>query len=87
MLVMLVMISVMIHVALPVELIVTSANLANLASLIFPFVIMYLNSRLPRPAKITWWSYLVLTANAVFFGFFFINFVVRQLTGSPLVRF
>lgn len=82
-----IIISVIIHLALPVDLVQTSANLSNLASMIFPFAIMYLNRQLPRPARIRWWSYLVLTANVVFFGFFFINFVVMQLTGTPMVRF
>jgi hypothetical protein len=30
---------------------------------------------------------LALAANALFFGFFFINFLAVQMTGSPLVRF
>jgi hypothetical protein len=55
--------------------------------LIFPAVLIYLNRQLPRPARITWWSYLALAANIVFFGFFFVNFFVLRLTGSPLVRF
>jgi hypothetical protein len=48
---------------------------------------IYLNRQLPRPARITWWSYLVLALNVVFFGFFFLNFLLVQLTGTPLVRF
>ncbi len=87
MFVLVIVISVMIHLALPVDLIVTSANLTNLASMIFPLAMIYLNRQLPKPAKIKWWSYVVLGANAVFFGFFFINFVVVKLTGAPLVRF
>jgi hypothetical protein len=87
MFVLVIVISVMIHLALPVDLIVTSANLTNLASMIFPLAMIYLNRQLPKPAKIKWWSYVVLGANAVFFGFFFINFVVLKLSGSPLVRF
>ena len=80
-------ISVMIHLALPVDLIVISANLTNLAAMIFPLVMIYLNRQLPKAARIRWWSCLVMVANVVFFGFFFINFVVVKLTGSPLVRF
>ncbi len=87
MFVLVLVISVMIHLALPVDLIVTSANLTNLAAMLFPLAMIYLNRQLPKPAKIKWWSYVVLAANAVFFGFFFVNFVVVKLTGSPLVRF
>lgn len=87
MLVLVVLISVFIHLSLPTQLTVISGNLSNFAAIIFPFGLMYLNSRLPRPARITWWSYLVLAANVIFFGFFFLNFLVLQITGAPLVRF
>jgi hypothetical protein len=73
--------------ALPIELILISANMANFAALIFPLVIMYLNSKLPKPARITWWSYLVLSLNVLFFGFFFLNFVWMQVFEVPLVKF
>lgn len=87
MLVLVAVIGIMIHIALPVQLIVVSANLSNLASMIFPLAMIYLNSQLPKPAKIAWWSYLVLVLNVLFFGFFFINFVAIQLTGTPLFKF
>jgi len=87
MIALMIVISILIHTALPAGLILISANMSNLGALIFPFLIMYLNSKLPRPARITWWSYVVLILNVIFFGFFFINFAVQQLTGSPLVRF
>jgi hypothetical protein len=48
---------------------------------------MYLISKLPRPARAQWWSYVVLTIFAVYFGFWFINFALDKLTGSPLVTF
>ncbi len=54
---------------------------------LFPLVIMYLNSKLPKPARITWWSYLVLSLNVLFFGFFFLNFVWMQVFEVPLVKF
>lgn len=73
--------------ALPTELILISANMANFAAIIFPLVIMYLNSKLPKPARITWWSYVVLTLNVLFFGFFFVNFVWMQVLGAPLFKF
>jgi len=80
-------ISVLIFQALPTQLLQVSANMTNLAAMIYPFVLMYLNRRLPRPARARWWSYAVLIANVLFFGFFFINFVAVQVTGTPLVEF
>jgi hypothetical protein len=61
--------------------------MSNLAAMIFPFALMYLIGKLPRPARASWWSYLVLLLVALFFGFFFVNFATDQLTGSPLVTF
>ena len=87
MFVLLVAIAIVMHTALPVDLIVISANLANLASLIFPFVVMYLICKLPRPAKAPWWSYVVLSLNVIFFGFFFINFAWTRIFKIPLVKF
>jgi len=86
-LLLLVVIGIIIHLALPVTLLVISANMANFAAMIFPFVIMYLNRRLPRPAKISWRGYVILILNVLFFGFFFVNFITLQLTGTPLVQF
>lgn len=80
-------VSVLIFQALPTQLLQVSANMANLAAMIYPFVLIYLNRRLPRPARAPWWSYVVLIANVLFFGFFFINFLAVQLTGAPLVAF
>jgi len=80
-------IAVIIQLRLPNDLIVLSANLSNFSAMIFPLVMIYLNRQLPRPARITWWSYLTLLANVVFFGFFFVNFLALQITGAPLVRF
>jgi len=82
-----IVIAILIHVALPTELILISANMSNFGSLIFPIVLMYLNSKLPRPAKIRWWSYVVLALNVVFFGFFFLNFAWKQILGVPIVKF
>lgn len=82
-----IVISIIIHQALPTKLLQYSANMANLASIIFPLVLIYLNSKLPRPARASWWSYVMLILNVLFFGFFFLNFVAVQLTGTPLVTF
>jgi len=85
--ILIVLISVIIHLALPTSLLVISANTANFAALVFPFVVIYLNSRLPKPARLRWWGYLILILNVIFFGFFFVNFLVVQLRGTPLVKF
>ncbi len=85
--VLIVFISWVIHQALPTQLLQYSANMANLASIIYPLVLIYLNSKLPKPARASWWSYVVLIANVLFFGFFFVNFVSLIATGQPLVKF
>lgn len=77
----------LIHLAQPMQFIMISANTSNLSALIFPLALIYLNRRLPAPARIKWWSYLVLVANTVFFGFFFLNFVMTQFYGRPWLRF
>jgi hypothetical protein len=82
-----IVVGILIHLALPTELLQISANMANLASLIFPFVLIYLNAKLPKPARATWWSIAVLLANVVFFGFFFINFLSLKMIGQPVVKF
>lgn len=81
-----VIIGLIIHIALPTELLRISANMANFASLIFPLAMIYLNTKLPRPARASWWSILVLVLNTLFFGFFFFNFLSVFLTGNPIVR-
>ncbi|HET6532394.1 MAG TPA: Nramp family divalent metal transporter [Actinoplanes sp.] len=86
MLVLLVIISVVLHLALPVSLVQWSANMSNLGALIYPFLLMYLNSRLPRPARPRPWHYVILGLNVLFFGFFFLNFIADTF-GDPLVTF
>jgi len=86
MLLLLVIIAVILHFALPVTLIQWSANMSNFGALIFPFMLMYLNSRLPRPARPRPWHYVLLVANVLFFGFFFVNFIADTF-GDPLVVF
>jgi hypothetical protein len=75
------------HFFQPTELITISANMSNFGALIFPFIFIYLNRRLPKVARPSKWAYAGLLANVVFFGFFFVNFVVEQVSGSPLVTF
>ena len=82
-----ILISIIIHVALPTKLLQYSANMANLASLIFPLILVYLNQQLPKPARSGPWAIAVLLANVVFFSFFFFNFVSLEITGKPLVVF
>jgi hypothetical protein len=82
----LVIISIILHFALPVSLVQWSANMSNLGALIFPFMLMYLNSRLPRVSRIRPIGYVLLVLNFLFFGFFFINFIA-DFVGDPLVTF
>ncbi|PWH14263.1 MAG: hypothetical protein DDG60_08255 [Anaerolineae bacterium] len=82
-----IIIGIIIHLALPTELLKISANMANFAAIIFPAAMIYLNSKLPKPAKAPWWSTVALVINILFFGFFFINFLSVFLTGNPLVKF
>ncbi|MEV0586453.1 Nramp family divalent metal transporter [Nonomuraea sp. NPDC050310] len=86
MLVLLVAISVIIHFTLPQNLVNWSANMSNLGALIYPFLLIYLNSRLPKAARPRPWHYVILVLNFLFFGFFFVNFVA-DLVGDPLVTF
>ncbi|HEX6353767.1 Nramp family divalent metal transporter [Actinophytocola sp.] len=87
MLVVLVVIAAALHLALPVELVRISANMSNFGALMFPFVLMYLNSRLPKAARPRPWHYVILVLNVLFFGFFFVNFAYEFITGNPLVAF
>ncbi|GAA3960503.1 hypothetical protein GCM10023085_48740 [Actinomadura viridis] len=86
MLVLLVIIGIILHFALPISLVQWSANMSNLGALIYPFMLMYLNSRLPRPARPRPWHYVILVLNFLFFGFFFVNFIA-DFVGDPLVTF
>jgi hypothetical protein len=71
----------------PAKLVLISANMSNFGALIFPFMLMYLNSKLPKAARPKGWIYGVLVLNFLFFGFFFINFVFDQFTGDALIKF
>ncbi|MEU5878897.1 Nramp family divalent metal transporter [Spirillospora sp. NPDC047279] len=86
MLVLLVIISIILHLALPVNLVQWSANMVNLGALIYPFMLIYLNSKLPKAARPRLWHHVVLVLNFLFFGFFFVNFVADFL-GDPLITF
>lgn len=86
MILLLVVIAVVIHLSLPVALVEWSANMSNLGALIYPFMLMYLNSKLPKPARARWWHHVILVLNFLFFGFFFVNFIA-DFVGDPLVTF
>ena len=86
MFILLVTISIILHLALPVSLVQWSANMSNLGALIFPFLLIYLNGRLPKNARPKWWHTVLLLVNVVFFGFFFVNFI-SDFFGDPLVTF
>jgi hypothetical protein len=80
-------ISITIHLTLPAKLLLTSANMSNLGAMIFPFILIYLNSKLPRPARPHPIAYVILVLFAIFYGFFFVNFVTNTFFGEPLVVF
>ncbi|MEJ3653638.1 Nramp family divalent metal transporter [Actinomycetes bacterium KLBMP 9759] len=86
MIALLIAIAIILHLALPVALVQFSANMSNLGALIYPFLLMYLNSRLPQAARPRPWHYVILVLNFLFFGFFFINFIA-DFFGEPLVTF
>jgi hypothetical protein len=79
-----IVISIIIFQSVPTTLVAWSANMSNLAALIMPLALMYLIARLPRPARARWWSYLVLIACVVFFGYFFINFFASEVFDTDL---
>ncbi|MDQ4081347.1 MAG: Nramp family divalent metal transporter, partial [Actinomycetota bacterium] len=80
-------ISFIIFQAVPVRLVQWAANMSNLAALVMPLLLMVLISKLPRPARASWWSYVILSIVVVYFGFWFLNFITAQLTGDALVTF
>jgi TRAP-type C4-dicarboxylate transport system permease small subunit len=80
-------IGVVLHFFQPARLILISANMSNFGALIFPFMLMYMNSKLPKAARPKGWVYLILVLNFLFFGFFFLNFVWNEVTGDALVQF
>ncbi len=83
----LIVISIIIRLALPTEIVQYSANMSNFASLFFPLVMIYLNLKLPKVARMRWWGILAMILNFLFFGFFFINFAFQMATGQQLVKF
>jgi hypothetical protein len=82
-----IVISIILHMALPVKLLQISANMANFACLIYPFHLMYLNYKLPKAARTNNFYTFVLILNVLFFGFFFLNFLALEFTGTPMMKF
>ena len=82
-----IIIAILIRQSLPVRLIQISANMSNFGALIWPFVLMYLNSKLPEAARPKPWTNVLLVVVALFFGFFFVNFVSEFVFETPLVTF
>jgi hypothetical protein len=83
----LIVISITIHLTAPARLLAISANMSNLGAMIFPFILIYLNSKLPRPARPSPIAYVILVLFAIFYGFFFVNFVSNEFFGEALVVF
>jgi len=82
-----IVISVIIHFALPGTLILASANMSNLGGMIFPFVLMYLNGKLPKAARPPAYTNFILVLFAIACSFFFINFVADTFFGGPIIQF
>ena len=82
-----VVISVIIFQALPGTLILVSANMSNLGGMIFPFVLIYLNNKLPEAARPPGYTNVLLVIFALLCGFFFVNFVADTFLGGPLLQF
>ena len=82
-----IVISIILHLALPVKLLQISANMANFACLIYPFHLIYLNYKLPKTARTNTFMVVILLLNVVFFGFFFLNFLALEFTGTQIMTF
>jgi hypothetical protein len=82
-----IVISIILHLALPVKLLQISANMANFACLIYPFHLLYLNYKLPKAARTSTFYAVAMLLNVVFFGFFFLNFLALEFTGTPIMKF
>lgn len=80
-------IAAVLFLAPPFRLITVSANFSNLPAMIIPFAVIYLNRKLPKTARSKWWSYPLLIANVIFFGYFFYNFVTTDPLFGPAHAF
>jgi H+/Cl- antiporter ClcA len=57
----LVIIAIIVRLAFPARLISITANMSNFGALFFPFVLMYLNSKLPRAGRPPGYAYVLLS--------------------------
>lgn len=71
----LIVIAFIIRLAPPARLILITANMSNFGALFFPFVLIYLNAKLPKAARPPFYTKVLLVLNFLFFGFFFVNWV------------
>jgi hypothetical protein len=83
----LIVIAFIIRLAAPTRLISITANMSNFGALFFPFVLIYLNTKLPKAARPPFYTKVLLVLNFLFFGFFFVNFVFDTFLGGPLITF
>ncbi|MET0450217.1 MAG: Nramp family divalent metal transporter [Mycobacterium sp.] len=79
--------AVMLHLAVPATLLQISGNMAAVGMLIFPFLVIYLNRRLPEAARPSISANVAVLVCVPFFGFFFLNFLVEKVTGVPMLTF
>jgi hypothetical protein len=82
-----IVISITIHLSYPENLLATSANMSNLGGVIFPWLLIYLNRRLPRAARPAPVIYLILILFSLMSAFFFANFVADTFLDAPLYTF
>ncbi len=76
-----------IRLAAPTRVISITANMSNFGALFFPFVLIYLNTKLPKAARPPFYTKVLLVLNFLFFGFFFVNFVFDTFLGGALITF
>jgi hypothetical protein len=82
-----IVIAITIHLSYPENLLATSANMSNLGGVIFPWLLIYLNRRLPRTARPAPVIYVILILFSVMSAFFFANFVADTFLDEPLYTF
>jgi hypothetical protein len=82
-----IVISITIHLTYPENLLATSANMSNLGGVIFPWLLIYLNRRLPRVARPSPVIYVIMILFSLMSAFFFANFVADTFFAEPLYTF
>jgi hypothetical protein len=82
-----IVIAITIHLTYPENLLATSANMSNLGGVIFPWLLIYLNRRLPRVARPSPVIYVIMILFSLMSAFFFANFVADTFFAEPLYTF